>query len=252
MTSQTIVITGASGKIGARLTRHFRGKGWTVVAISRSREKLDELAGSTEGPGPIEKVTLDISEPNCAQRLAAILLSRGALPDHLVNNARDVTNLKLSASGHPERAQWIREFELGVAAAHDLAFALAEIENSRLRSVVNIASMYGVVAMNPHLYTNAAQDAPIHYSVTKAALIHLTKELAVRLAGRGIRVNCVSYGGVAGRVDAEFQNRYATLAPSRAMLSDEDVPGAVDFLTSPGASAITGHNLLVDGGWTIW
>ncbi len=250
--SQIILITGATGKIGERLTRHFREKGWTVVAVSRSSEKLAALERSSRGPGPIVAVEIDLMEADAAARLAAQLVSRGMLPQHLVNNARDVANLRLPESGHPLRTQWTREFELGVALAHDLAFGLAEAEGSGLRSVVNIASMYGVVAMNPRLYKDPTREAPIHYGVTKAALIHLTKELAVRLAGRGVRVNCISYGGVAGRVDAEFQARYATLAPSGTMLGDDDVPGAVDFLTSPAASGVTGHNLVVDGGWTAW
>jgi NAD(P)-dependent dehydrogenase (short-subunit alcohol dehydrogenase family) len=251
MNSQTILITGATGKIGECLTRHFRARDWTVIAVSRSGDKLDALERGTEGPGPIAKIRIDLSEADAAKQLAELLASRNALPHHLVNNARDMANLRLPASGHPERTQWAREFELGVAAAHDLAFAMAEIRDSRLQSVVNIASMYGIVAMNPNLYRDPAREAPIHYGVTKAALIHLTKELAVRLAPRRVRVNCVSYGGVIGRADAEFQGRYAALAPAGRMLSNDDIPGAIDFLTSPAASGTTGHNLVVDGGWTL-
>ncbi len=252
MNPQVILITGATGKIGRQLTRHFREKAWSVVAASRDGTKLDALAQETEAAGPFHKAEIDLTDPDAATRLAALLAASKQLPHHVVNNARDMANLRLPASGHPTRAQWAREFELGVAVAHDLVFALAEAEGSRLRSVVNIASMYGVVAMNPRLYKDPAHEAPIHYGVTKAALIHLTKELAVRLAGRGVRVNCVSYGGVAGRVDEDFRARYAALAPAATMLSDDDVPGAIEFLTSAAASGITGHNLLVDGGWTAW
>jgi NAD(P)-dependent dehydrogenase (short-subunit alcohol dehydrogenase family) len=92
----------------------------------------------------------------------------------------------------------------------------------------------------------------VHYGVVKAALIHLTKELAVRFADKNIRVNAVSFGGVEGRVDNQFKKRYADLCPNGRMLNDNDLTGAIDFLISRNSLAVTGHNLVVDGGWTIW
>jgi len=252
MSPQTILITGATGKIGQCLTRHFRTKGWDVIAVSRNAGRLDTLERESHGQGALHKIDIDLTGESAAVQLATHLSSQGPLPHHLINNARDITNLKLPASGHPNRVQWRQEFELGVVVAHDLTFALAEVAQSRLRSVVNVGSIYGVVAMNPRLYNDPAREAPIHYGVTKAALIHMTKELAVRLAARGIRVNCVSYGGVAGRANEEFRERYAASVPAGTMLDEHDIPGAIDFLTSPSASGITGHNLLVDGGWTAW
>jgi NAD(P)-dependent dehydrogenase (short-subunit alcohol dehydrogenase family) len=79
----------------------------------------------------------------------------------------------------------------------------------------------------------------------------LTKELAVRLAGRHIRVNAISFGGVEGRVNEAFKARYAQFCPLGRMLNDNDLAGPVEFLATPASSGVTGHNLVVDGGWTI-
>ena len=92
----------------------------------------------------------------------------------------------------------------------------------------------------------------MHYGVAKAALGQLTRELAVRLSGRGIMVNCVAFGGVEGRVDDACRERYAKLCPSGRMLKEEELPGPVDLLLSSAGSGITGHVLFVDGGWTAW
>jgi NAD(P)-dependent dehydrogenase (short-subunit alcohol dehydrogenase family) len=125
-------------------------------------------------------------------------------------------------------------------------------KNSQLRRVVNIGSMYGTVAANTHLYTDPVGQSPLHYSVAKAALSHLTKELAVRLSKNSIQVNCVAFGGVEGRVDDAFKQRYAQLCPMGRMLREDEVVGPVDMLLSDKCSGVTGHTLAVDGGWSIW
>ena len=115
-----------------------------------------------------------------------------------------------------------------------------------------MGSMYGTVAANPHLYTDPTMQSPLHYGVAKAALMHLTKELAVRLVGKGIQVNCVAFGGVEGRVDDAFKQRYAQLCPMGRMLKDNEIAGPVEMLLSDRCSGVNGHTLLVDGGWSIW
>jgi len=83
-------------------------------------------------------------------------------------------------------------------------------------------------------------------------LIHLTKELAVRFSGFNIRVNCIAYGGVGGRVDDSFEARYAKLTPSGRMLSEADLIGPLELLISESCNAINGQTIQADGGWTLW
>jgi NAD(P)-dependent dehydrogenase (short-subunit alcohol dehydrogenase family) len=249
---KTILISGAAGKLGRQMTHHFLAHGHTVIATSRRSEALTELKEATSDfPGRLEGIVVDLVADGGAA-LAKRLQARGLLPNAVINNAIDLSNQRLSDDGLPGREQWHIEFDLAVIAPFDLVMALAGMVETRLSAVVNISSMYGMVARNPSLYDHPLRQSPIHYGVAKAAMIHLTKELAVRLAPRNIRVNAVSFGGVEGRVDSAFIERYARLCPSGRMLDDREIPASVAFLVSEHASGITGHNLVVDGGWTAW
>ena len=106
---------------------------------------------------------------------------------------------------------------------------------------MNIGSQYGSVAPNPNLYENFILESPIQYGVTKSALHHLTKELAVRLAP-SIRVNSVAYGGFKVDNKKEFVDKYSKLNPGKRMLNLEEVGGPVNFLLdSNESSSINGH-----------
>ena len=135
---------------------------------------------------------------------------------------------------------------------YELSMELFNTQPNELRTITNIGSQYGVVAANPALYEDYPKQSPIQYSVAKAALIHLTKELAVRFSDFDIRVNCIAYGGVSGRVDDSFEARYAKLTPSGRMLSESDLVGPLDFLVSESCKAINGQTIQADGGWTLW
>ena len=76
--------------------------------------------------------------------------------------------------------------------------------------------------------------------------------LSIRLAGKNVRVNAISYGGVEGGVSEDFQKRYSKFCPRGNMLTFDDITGALHFLVSDKSSGMTGHNLVVDGGWCVW
>ncbi len=252
MSGRTILITGGSGKFGRLLVQHFLAAGDTVIATARSAASLAEMKSAHEGHDErFVAVGCDLSEDNAAARLSDTLAQDGLHPDCLVNNARSLSYLKIEDDGRVSRANFAGELLLDVIVPYELTMALAGQEGSRLRRVVNIGSQYGTVAANLGLYENPMQSA-LHYGVAKAALAHLTKELATRLAPAGIQINCIAFGGVGGRVDAVFEERYSKLCPQGRMLNESEVAGPVDMLLSDHFSAMTGHVLAVDGGWTIW
>lgn len=253
MSNRTILITGATGKVGRVLVDHLLDAGDYVLATGRSKNRLDKLvAESAEYSERLSTLHVDLLAPNIGEVMLDKLKGLGKFPDGLVNNARDRAYLKTGNHGLVSRGQFVNELTLGVVVPYELTMALALADDSKLGSVVNIGSQYGIVAINPQLYSDQEHESPTHYGVAKAALGQLTRELAVRLSGRGIRVNCVAFGGVEGRVDDAFRQRYAELCPLGRMLKEEELPGPVDFLLSSAGSGITGHVLLVDGGWTAW
>ncbi|WP_341913853.1 SDR family oxidoreductase [Ferrovibrio terrae] len=250
MSGRIIVLTGASGLVGRRLVGHFLTAGDRLVALTSRPESAQSLQAEFDSKDLV-CLGADLTQPGGVTAVCHELRQRGLLPHALINNARQRSNLAVGSSG-PDAAQWQAEFMLGVIASERLTSALAQQAGSCLRAVVNISSMYGAVAVNPGLYADPTAAAPIHYGVVKAALNHLTRELAVRLAGRGIRVNAVGFGGIEGRVDATFKENYARLCPAGRMVSPEEIAGPVDFLLSDAAGAVTGVTLPADGGWTLW
>lgn len=253
MKPRTILVTGGTGKFGHALVSHFLTAGDRVIATCRTDESLERLRAEYPDAGDkLSGIKADLTESGSIATLINQINAQDLSPDCLVNNARSISFLKIDQNGLVSRENFANEYLLDVIVPYELTMALLMQKGGQLRRVVNIGSMYGTVAANPHLYTDPIQQSPLQYSVAKAALAHLTKELAVRLAGKNIQVNCVAFGGVEGRVDEAFKQRYAKLCPMGRMLRDDEVVGPVDMLLSDKCSGITGHILAVDGGWGIW
>ena len=124
---------------------------------------------------------------------------------------------------------------------------------SRDRSVVNIGSIYGIVSPDFRIYSEGDRRSPEMYGATKAGVIQMTKYLAVDLAKSGVRVNSISHGGVfnpRSPQHPDFVRAYSERSPMGRMASESEVASASIILTSDLASYITGHNLLVDGGYS--
>lgn len=253
MRPRTILVTGGTGKFGRALVSYFLTAGDFVIATCRTDKSLEKLRAEYPDAGnKLSGIKVDLTESGAIAALIDQLNAHELAPDCLVNNARSISFLEIDQNGLASRENFANEYLLDVIVPYELTMALMMQKGSQLRRVVNIGSMYGTVAANPHLYTDPVQQSPLQYGVAKAALAHLTKELAVRLADKNIQVNCVAFGGVEGRVDEAFKQRYAKLCPMGRMLRDDEVVGPVDMLLSNKCSGITGHILAVDGGWGIW
>ena len=244
-----ILITGGTGKVGMELIRSFIEEGHYVNFTSRSHSKALETIRSLSIPTDlVNPIEVDFSADNAVATIVQNLKNPLNL---IIHNGRSIDYLKLDSRGRPSSDNFQNEFYMGVTFPYLLNNAVLD-QNHPLKDIIFISSMYGIVGPSPSLYTDFENQSPINYGVTKAAQIHLTKELAIRLADREIRVNCISYGGIEGRTDDAFRARYAALSPMKKMLSNEDLYPPVKFIIDNPGLKMTGENIVIDGGWTLW
>jgi len=118
-------------------------------------------------------------------------------------------------------------------------------------NIVNMASIYGVTAPRFEVYENTAMTMPVEYAAIKSAIVHLTRYFAQYFKGEGIRVNCLSPGGILDRQPADFLQKYSSMCNAKGMLDPVDVAGVLMFLLSDAAAFMTGQNLIVDDGWSL-
>ena len=124
-------------------------------------------------------------------------------------------------------------------------------------SIVNVSSVYGLLSPPQDLYEfrrtlGETFFKPVAYSVSKSAVLNLTRYLATYWAKEGVRVNTLTLGGVENDQPAEFLEAFARALPMGRMLEAREALGAVVFLASDASSYVTGSNVVVDGGWTAW
>ena len=194
----------------------------------------------------------DLRHPEHITELVEAVTGEFGQLDGLVNNAyygaaNDFESMTFE--------QWTSGLHGAVSSAMLLTqAALPHLEASQ-GSVVNIASMYGMVSPDPSLYEGTSFANPVNYGAGKAALLQFTRYAAVHLADKGVRVNAVSPGpfpSQAVQAHETFKDHLARKVPLGRIGEPDEVQGAVAFLLSDAASYITGHNLVVDGGWTVW
>ena len=252
MVARTILLTGVTGKFGRVYLQYLLSSGHTVIGTASTHESLQKMIAEYDLSNKnFHGLVVDLCKIDSSISVVDMLKAQNLMPDCLINNARALKFLEVGQSGAVSRENFLNEYLLDVVVPYELSLKLSEY-SSKLKTILNIGSQYGIVASNPRLYDVSEKGSPIHYGVAKAALSHLTKELAVRFAEFGIQVSCIAYGGVDGRVNTAFKKRYAELVPIGRMLQEDEIVWPLDTLLSEKSAPMTGQTLNFDGGWTIW
>lgn len=252
MNKQTILITGGTGLFGSQFVNYFSNNNFDVIFISTSEQKSIELKKSCLKKNNVSYLICDLIDIESRKEALKYLSEKEIQINHLINSARSLGNLKINNEGETDRNYFLSEYLLSVVVPYEISMYLFKSQPDSLETITNISSQYGIVAPNPNLYEKFIHESAIQYGTAKAALNHLTKELAIRFIEKSIRVNCVAYGGVEGRVSDDFKKKYSKLSPSQRMLSKSEITGPVEMLISEANSAINGQTIIADGGWTLW
>tara|TARA_B100001057_G_C22673151_1_gene880751 strand:+ start:256 stop:999 length:744 start_codon:yes stop_codon:yes gene_type:complete len=246
---QKILITGGTGLLGKEMVKGFLRKKCVVYFTTTSQSKSDMLLKNIKSSLRKKCIPIVQKFKNIDDINFFIKKYKNLNFNVLVNNVRDISNLNLSIKNTDFYNSFDNEIFLAVYLPY---FLSTKLNQKNLNNIVNISSMYGVVPPNKNLYSDKYKSSPIYYGVSKAAEIHLTKELAVRLADKKIRVNSISFGGFEGRVNQKFKKIYSKMCPLGRMLKPSEVFEPLWFLCSEQSSGATGHNLVIDGGWSTW
>ena len=249
---QTIVVVGGGGLIGRSITQSALEQGATVIVASRSgsSDAFAELAEDLQSR--LHFTTIDITDEKSVAIMFEDMASKHGSIDAVVNCA------------YPRNANYGARFEdvtyddfcTNVNSHLGGTFivcqkAAAYFERVGGGNIINISSIYGVVAPRFELYDDTPMTKEVEYVVCKSAIVHFTKYLAKYLKGKNVRVNCISPGGVLDGQPEAFLKRYNDLCLNKGMLEADDIAGTALFLLSGMSRHINGQNIVVDDGFTL-
>ena len=251
------IVTGGAGYFGKPISRALAEAGAQVIIASRDKKKCEAFAASLVGKGfKAEGMSLDLSNEKSIERFVRNVYKKYKAIDILVNNAvsrAGMKDLEQLSKTDIESSQRINTTGLML-----LTKAIVKIMcKQQSGNIINVSSIQGAVGPNFPVYGNTAMSSPVNYTYDKWGMVGFTKWLANYYGKFNIRANCLSPGGYGpGIVESsekeEFIENYKRLTPLGRFAEDADMTGPVIFLAFEASSYITGHNLMVDGGWTNW
>ena len=259
------VITGGMGQLGVIYAAALAERGAKVALFDKAASPKLEHAAFQRGleNGTILPFAVDITDKAAVQAATDQVIERRQTPHILINNAA----LDSPPDAPPEE---VGPFETYPMSSFDLVMEVnvkgtvvpcqvigdAMAKQGR-GSIINISSIYGILSPCQDIYEFRRQQGevfykPVAYSVSKSAVLNLTRYLSTYWAKQAVRVNTLTLGGVFNEQPNEFLDAYCERVPMGRMADAEELSGAVLFLASDASIYMTGANLVVDGGWSAW
>ncbi len=261
---QTALVTGGIGLLGKEFCRTLAQAGANVVVADLNEQAAtayaDELA--QEGYQAVG-VGVDVTDPSSVIKMVEASLEAYSRLDVLVCSAAMDPKFDTSGEGRHSSAfedyplnAWKQALDVNLTGLFLCAQAAVRPMLEQDHGVIiNICSTYGLVGPDQRIYQRDGQPRqykPVFYSVTKAGVLGLTHYLATYYAGKNIRANALTPGGVYNNHNDTFVQNYSSRTVLGRMADHDEMNGALLYLASDASSYMTGANLVVDGGWTAW
>lgn len=269
LSNRTALVTGGAGLLGAEFCHTLAEAGANVVVADINESAAKSVADSLIMSGyRAAAVVTDVTIPGSVKNMIDTTLEVFGRLDILVNSAAldpkfDPQNRSNatdeSGSGAFETYElnaWKQALDVNLTGPFLCCqAAIHPMLDQEYGNIINISSMYGITAPDQRMYQRPGEPPaykPAYYPVTKSGILGLTRYLAAYYAGRNIRVNALSPGGVYHGHDESFVQSYSSRAVLGRMAEKDEMNGALLFLASDASAYMTGANLIVDGGWTSW
>lgn len=255
--NKIVLVTGATGYLGRHIALGLSKAGAKVLVNSRCSDGCRNLVNEIEGFGGIAEVAVfDVTNKS---QVARYFSTMKGLPLHgIVNSAH------AGGAGSTEivtEQNFLDSYAINVVAPHNIFNAALSnlriaVADGEFASVINIASMYGLVSPEIRIYDQPCQANPPYYGASKAALIQLTRYIACEFGAENIRCNSIAPGpfpsGDVKKDNPVLIGKLSRKVPLNRVGNPEEIIGPVIFLISNASSFVNGANLVVDGGWTSW
>ena len=247
--NRDIWVVGGAGYLGREVVKLLTELGATVLCADLGTKAAEAGFGPRVTPATLDAADIPALENFISNTLATRGVPSGLVVMTYASTAKTFDELTAADFDHANHGNLTATFTLARAVGHAMA------ENGG-GSVVLFSSMYGSVSPDPRIYEKPMNPNPVEYGVGKAGIQQLTRYLAVHYGPRGVRCNAISPGPFPNpKIQSEqpdFIGRLSQKVPLGRVGQSPEIAGAVAFLLSDAATFITGQNLAVDGGWTIW
>lgn len=259
LNGRVAIVTGGAGLLASEHAKALAAHGAEVILADLNLEKCESAVEQLQSEGfyRVSALKCDVTSKEAWEKLKDDVLEKFEKIDILINNA-GFTNQSKSANFDADfedfpLEDWNAIMNVNVTGAFLGCQVIGKHMLKRKKgSIINIASLYGVVSPNHKMYPGTGIKQPVGYSVSKHGVVALTKYVATLWAEDGVKVNALTPGGVFNGHEDPFLERFKQLNPIGRMSRKDELQGAVIFLASDASSHVIGHNLIVDGGWTAW
>lgn len=246
---RVILVTGGAGNYGRCIAEGLAEADATVIIASRNIDHLKKVAGEFQTRHlDVHPMQVDQGDHASVMQLKKQILQEFGKLDGFVNNAvsRPMNNY------HAPIEQFAESMQVNATGMMDILREMADaiLENKNGGSIINISSMMGMFGPDVSNYegTEMNKDLPPDYFFHNAGLINLTRFMAKQFAGKNLRVNCISPGGLLNNQPPRFLENYTKKVPLGRMANNDDIKGLVVLLSSKAGEYINGENILMDGG----